>query len=364
MTTENSRADALTDQAITEIYRSTYGYAPAPHEIQLVRSVERAIRAASPASQPAAAPRYEVSAGGEWFAATEAQYNAWSGKKRIAATAPSPADERAALSEQDIYDKFSFLEGLVNESTYVQIADTAIEIARAASANETGAEGIAHEVWAAAQLAPGEGIEDGTRRVAAILSRAPAQAAEPVAWVRKHPDTGELSGDWLWNDVIEQCRKASGVWFPVGFLGATPAVAAEVTAIHQVIHQVWVDETSSWADVTPAYYAERQPSNRRRVYYAPQPAQADARIDVEAMLHACVPGGDICDPQRIADSIREWFDEHGQNAAQADARVGLTDGTGWAALDAIEWCIEHGNCGPRTRARLVAVRALLQGANQ
>ncbi|HDR9081285.1 TPA: hypothetical protein QDA98_003896 [Burkholderia vietnamiensis] len=45
--------------------------------------------------------------------------------------APSPSDEQAALSEQDIYDKFSFLEGLVNESTYVQIADTAIEIARA-----------------------------------------------------------------------------------------------------------------------------------------------------------------------------------------------------------------------------------------
>ncbi|MGS1033161.1 hypothetical protein [Burkholderia glumae] len=36
----------------------------------------------------------------------------------------------APLSDQDIYDKFSFLEGLVNESTYVQIADTAIEIAR------------------------------------------------------------------------------------------------------------------------------------------------------------------------------------------------------------------------------------------
>lgn len=42
--------------------------------------------------QPAAAPRYEVSGGGEWFAATEAQYNAWSGKKRIATiAAASPA---------------------------------------------------------------------------------------------------------------------------------------------------------------------------------------------------------------------------------------------------------------------------------
>ncbi|ARK91105.1 hypothetical protein [Burkholderia pseudomallei] len=59
----------------------------------------------------------------------------------------------------------------------------------------------------------------------------PAQSAaaagqEAVAWVRKHPDTGELSGDWLWNDVIEQCRKDSGVWFPLGFLTAPPAQVA------------------------------------------------------------------------------------------------------------------------------------------
>ncbi|HDR8974005.1 hypothetical protein [Burkholderia vietnamiensis] len=45
--------------------------------------------------------------------------------------------------------------------------------------------------------------------------------------------------------------------------------------------------------------------------------------------------------------------------AQADARVGLTDRAGWATLEAVEWCIAHGNCGPRTRATLVAVRALL-----
>lgn len=39
----------------------------------------------------------------------------------------------AALTDQQIYDKFYFLEGLVSERTYRQIADTAIEIARAAS---------------------------------------------------------------------------------------------------------------------------------------------------------------------------------------------------------------------------------------
>ncbi|MDF0506531.1 hypothetical protein POK33_37900 [Burkholderia cenocepacia] len=59
----------------------------------------------------------------------------------------------------------------------------------------------------------------------------------------------------------------------------------------------------------------------RSLLRAPQPAQADAPIDIEAMLCACVPGGDICDPQRVADSIREWFAELGVQAdAQAEAR--------------------------------------------
>ncbi|KVG03164.1 hypothetical protein WJ21_04560 [Burkholderia vietnamiensis] len=52
-------------------------------------------------------------------------------------------------------------------------------------ANETVAEGadaLAHEVWSAAQRAPGEGIEDAVQRIAAILSRSPAMAAEAVDW--------------------------------------------------------------------------------------------------------------------------------------------------------------------------------------
>lgn len=40
------------------------------------------------------------------------------------------------------------------------------------------------------------------------------------------------------------------------------------------IYQVWIEETSSYADVTPEYYAERLPSNRRKVYAAPVAPQA------------------------------------------------------------------------------------------
>ncbi|WP_296652775.1 hypothetical protein [Paraburkholderia sp.] len=46
-------------------------------------------------------------------------------------------DERAALTDQQIYDKFYFLEGLVSEGTYRRIADAAIEICRSAVSQST-----------------------------------------------------------------------------------------------------------------------------------------------------------------------------------------------------------------------------------
>ncbi|WP_321810122.1 hypothetical protein [Burkholderia sp. BCC1985] len=102
--------------------------------------------------------------------------------------------------------------------------------ARAASANVTGAEGVdalAHEAWSAAQLAPGEGIEDGARRIAAILSRSPAMSAEAVALPkpvldalrfyanehhfhidRDHQDFDTVSGEpqnWLCSERDDDC---------------------------------------------------------------------------------------------------------------------------------------------------------------
>ena len=35
-----------------------------------------------------------------------------------------------------------------------------------------------------------------------------------------------------------------------------------------------------------------------------------AVFDVEAMLVDTIPGGSICDPQAIADNIREYFEKH------------------------------------------------------
>ncbi|UUX38847.1 hypothetical protein NTJ56_08605 [Burkholderia contaminans] len=121
-----------------------------------------------------------------------------------------------------------------------------------------------------------------------------------------------------WND----CRKiaaraasanetgAEGVAIPAGWL----KLAESARSLRRLYHNTNCNPEGFRLSV------EALADEAAKLLVAPQPAQADARIDVEAMLRACVPGGDICDPQRIADSIREWFDEHGQNAAQADAQ--------------------------------------------
>lgn len=41
-----------------------------------------------------------------------------------------------------------------------------------------------------------------------------AEAAQPVAWIRQHPD-GSLTREVLLDSVIEDARKASGAWVPL-----------------------------------------------------------------------------------------------------------------------------------------------------
>lgn len=201
-----------------------------------------------------------------------------------------------------------------------------------------------------------------------VFASAPAQAAMPdeATFQRlfiKHG--GPVDGEgW--------CINESGLR---DFLHELAGTSQPVT-IHQVIHQVWVEESSSWADVTPAYYAERQPSNRRRVYYAPQPAQADARdedayvakrlSEVLASVYTTLVGDDKADADENLNAI-----ERVERAAQvlrlevelyrgqADAREGLT------ADDVSE--LKGMTSDPRLfEAEREAIRkavALLQGVN-
>ncbi|MGS0893241.1 hypothetical protein ACVBGC_11965 [Burkholderia stagnalis] len=76
----------------------------------------------------------------------------------------------------------------------------------------------------------------------------------------------------------------------------------------------------------------RQSDNDRR---DPSPRHEDVQaVGMErTMRRDCVPGDCSCDPRRIADSIREWFDERG---VQVDGRGRLTDVRGLIA-DRDDW---------------------------
>lgn len=75
--------------------------------------------------------------------------------------------------------------------------------------NEQTIDGLAHEAWAAAQLAPGEGVEDGARRIAGLITaalaakdaeieRLQAQLPEPAKPAKPEP------GKWIeWNWLVE-----------------------------------------------------------------------------------------------------------------------------------------------------------------
>lgn len=72
-----------------------------------------------------------------------------------------------------------------------------------------------------------------------------------------------------------------------------------------------------------------------RTLAASAPEQA---VDVEAMLVACVPGGSYCDPQQVADAIREYVTTH-RPADAADSK-----GVGEA------WTVENAPMGTRAPA--------------
>ncbi|WP_060148938.1 hypothetical protein [Burkholderia ubonensis] len=85
-----------------------------------------------------------------------------------------------------------------------------------------------------------------------------------------------------WDATGERCVKCGDKdWFAdphcseSRIKGGAPADAGEA----RKIHQVWIDETSSYADVTPEYYAERRPSSRRIVYTAPPTARVASLTD-------------------------------------------------------------------------------------
>ncbi|KVE87767.1 hypothetical protein WI99_11590 [Burkholderia cepacia] len=180
-TTENSRADALTEiterlQALTALKKRTDSM-PVMNEWQWLNNLRNRLLAASPVEQPAAAP------------------------VRLKEQLRHVMD----LLDSHLGDSDSMLEGMTQEEVEdelpvvaaMQIVVSLYQETHAegnpaaapivsASADERaeGADGLAHEVWSAAQLAPGEGIEDAVQRIGAILSRSPATSPSAEAQAR------------------------------------------------------------------------------------------------------------------------------------------------------------------------------------
>ncbi|WP_321929871.1 Lar family restriction alleviation protein [Burkholderia cenocepacia] len=480
MTTENSRADALTEPfpcpfcGSDEVTVGSFGssYIDPQHYVQCEQCDGATVRHASdgeaiaawnrrtPASQPAAAPideptnpyAHQGSLGEAWrkgftggrpLAAPGSAYmQAYDeGKAARAATpAPSPADERAAfeahMRKHGAQDRDLRVRHLDTERYHLDVVQAAWEgwQARGASANETGAEGatlsqsdemrrMVREIalkycgydkggeYNVLRYECDEDFFNFVHEAAIALSRSPAMAAEAVAipagyalvpveptekMINEGACAQSLPGPhYISESAAKQCWRN---------MLAAATQPAQASGIVEAIAAQWdgCTYTSPGEDIDIGA-AIRDAWKR----LSGTPAQADARVDVEAMLRACVPGGDICDPQRIADSIREWFDEHGQNAAQAailtreeigeawrqggsvgvemalrsaaaqaDARVGLTDAVVDPAKTVVREALDSVSVHPcderdeEVRARQLPdhmqrlYRALLQGANQ
>ncbi|WP_423177431.1 MULTISPECIES: hypothetical protein [unclassified Stenotrophomonas] len=84
---------------------------------------------------------------------------------------------------------------------------------------------------------------------------------------------------------------------------------------------------------TPVAYTAEQMRDYARAALSAQPSRPSS-LDLEAMLAACVPGGDIADPQVIADNIRRWFAAQPSPGGQGDAPFTWSDRAKADALEA------------------------------
>ncbi|KVM70144.1 hypothetical protein WJ60_09930 [Burkholderia ubonensis] len=236
-------------------------------------------------------------------------------------SAATPADERAAFIEAyvrtlppenravDPGAAHRFAESVIEAcGPGWQLWLAGIAYARAASANETGAEdldGLAHELWSAAQTQPRqlEGIEDGVRRIKAILSHSPAMAAEAVA----------TRVEWDQDAAIEALSD-----FPKGSIWYEFLEQAGFDPTSGPIYVLTVQGRAMLDQLKSAYFAAPQPSAQS---LQPEPGAELPRFPV--VLRKMWSGGEV----------QRWIDE---NIAPLRANV---------ALDEQAWTYLHGNLG-------------------
>lgn len=76
--------------------------------------------------------------------------------------------------------------------------------------HENTRDALSHEIWAAAQLAPGEGIADGAARVEALLREALAALKAENEMLRKVLKDTDNELDWL-DEEMDTCDHSVGV---------------------------------------------------------------------------------------------------------------------------------------------------------
>ncbi|AOJ65382.1 hypothetical protein WJ32_23120 [Burkholderia ubonensis] len=172
------------------------------------------------------------------------------------------------------------------------LIDRAIVPVLATSANETGAEGLdglAHELWSAAQLTPGEGIEDGVRRVAEIRQAQFDCFATEVRFVRRELDIEDSA--YLGASVAAiRALKARAAASPAAEAVAIPVEWDQDAAIealsdfpkgsiwYEFLEEVGFDPTSGPIYVLTVQGRAMLDQLKSAYFATPQPpAQTDAR---------------------------------------------------------------------------------------
>lgn len=371
MTTENSRADALTQDERDAFGRLVASASTFPDhngrsgpvtrvgytDLQtVVAFVKREIL--SPVEQPAAAPidieaRFVAEHGHRLaqlfgidsfdIADRDAQIMAVLKNEQ---PAPSPADERAALlwtaaTLQEIVsgrwngakesDKVSI--GSVTK-TVAQVLDMAdVALGRAASATETGAEGAKPIAWLIDwpeepdlghyfAEEPCDPVYGRSRALGFMASRSPAMAIGPVrAW---ETDDGRVISDEQKQGALRDGGASASSVRPysiaLGRIGAVPAMAAEAVAGLFVKRSKF----GPWIEI------EKPEPGAVTLYAAPQPAQADTRetetagqqegheIAQSLVRKGTVAGGDFAREGLTDEQVKAVAEEHWSSCRYVD----------------------------------------------
>ncbi|KGC66688.1 gp63 domain protein [Burkholderia pseudomallei] len=251
MTTDKSHAGALTDEQSAILIACAYRLdeVESLYLAEELRSVMRALLAAAPVVQHAAA-----SIGQRWIAFTDAmppvQENGRGDRARRKVLVTNNINARDAFGDpshvwigspaHDKDDGWRVPDGGKFLTHWMDPFAT--------SANETGAEGandLAHELWAAAQLAPSEGIEDGVRRLVPIVSRSPATAAAAPADERiAQLEASVLRYQAMVDELKQRLHDVTHSDAPADERAALPRYAEW---LHLRTHGEWSNGVPEWA---------------------------------------------------------------------------------------------------------------------